>query len=94
MKTEVRAEPNDFEARPDRVRAHSNGLQNKRIDAQTQQCLERYAPAHREATSRHIDALDREWDVERYLERSRPAAIRAAPPAVELQQKIPSARCG
>jgi Cytochrome bd terminal oxidase subunit I len=55
MKTEVKAEPNDFEARPDRVRAHSNGLRNQRIHAQTQQCLERYAPAHREAISRHID---------------------------------------
>ncbi len=68
MKTEVQAQPNDFEARPDRVRAQSNGLQNQRIDAQTQQCLERYAAADREAISRHIDALDREWDVERYLQ--------------------------
>jgi hypothetical protein len=68
MTAEVQAQPNDSEARPDRVRAHSNGLQNQRIDAQAQQCLERYAPADREAISRHIDALDREWDVERYLQ--------------------------
>jgi hypothetical protein len=67
MRTVQRAE-NDVQAAPDRVRAHSNGLQNRRIDAQTQQCLERFAAADREAISRHLDALDREWDVERYLE--------------------------
>jgi hypothetical protein len=50
------------------LRAHSNRQQNQRIDAHTQQCIERYAPEDREAISRHIDALDREWDVERYLQ--------------------------
>jgi hypothetical protein len=68
MRTEVQAPRNDVEESPDRVRAHSNRLQNHRIDAQTQQCLERYAAGDREAISRHIDALDREWDVERYLQ--------------------------
>jgi hypothetical protein len=53
---------------PDRVRTHSNRQQNQRIDAQTQQCLERFAARDREAISRHIEALDREWDVERYLQ--------------------------
>jgi hypothetical protein len=56
------------EARPDRVREHSNDEQNRRIDAQTQHCLERHATADPEAISRHIDELDREWDVERYLQ--------------------------
>jgi hypothetical protein len=68
MRTEVHAPRNDFDESPDRVRAHSNRLQNHRIDAQTQQCLEGYAAGDREAISRHIDALDREWDVERYLQ--------------------------
>jgi hypothetical protein len=53
---------------PDRVRAHSNDLQNQRVDGQTQQCLEQAAAADREAIGRHIDQLDREWDVERYLQ--------------------------
>ena len=68
MRTEVQAPRNDLDESPDRVRAHSNRLQNHRIDAQTQQCLERYAAGDREAISRHINALDREWDVERYLQ--------------------------
>ena len=68
MRTEVQAPRNDLEESPDRVRAHSNRLQNHRIYAQTQQCLQRYAAGDREAISRHVDALDREWDVERYLQ--------------------------
>ncbi len=56
------------QAPPDRVRAHSRVSQNERIDAQTQQCIEHHAAADREAISRHIEALDREWDVERYLQ--------------------------
>jgi len=68
MRAGLQTPHNDFEAPPDRVRAHSNRQQNQRIDAQTQQCLERYATEDREAISRHVDALDREWDVERYLQ--------------------------
>jgi hypothetical protein len=68
MRTKFEAPADGTEAPPDRVRAHSNRLQNQRIDAQTQQCLEQYATANREAIGRHIDALDREWDVERYLQ--------------------------
>ena len=68
MKTEVPLPQNEAEVRPDRVRAHSDQRQNQRIDAQTQHCLERFAAAEREAISRHIEALDREWDVERYLQ--------------------------
>ena len=56
------------EPRPDRVRAHSSRPQNQRIDAQTQQCLEQGAAGDRDTLGRHIDALDREWDVERYLQ--------------------------
>jgi len=59
---------NEADASPDRVRAHSDGLQNQRIDEHTQQCLERHAATDRETISRHIEALDREWDVERYLQ--------------------------
>ena len=55
-------------ARPDRVRAHSDDSLNERIDEQTMQCLEQYASADREAIGRHIESLDREWDVERYLQ--------------------------
>ena len=68
MTTEVRVVGNEPGAPPDRVREHSNRPQNQRIDAQTQRCLERYASGDREAIGRHIDALDREWDVERYLQ--------------------------
>jgi hypothetical protein len=56
------------ESPPDRVRAHSDQGQNQRIDAQTQHCLERCAAGEREGISRHIHQLDREWDVERYLQ--------------------------
>jgi hypothetical protein len=53
---------------PDRVRANSDTTRNQQIDAQTQRCLERCAASGRDAISRHVDALDREWDVERYLQ--------------------------
>jgi hypothetical protein len=68
MTTEVRVSRSESVASPDRVRAHSEERQNQRIDAQTQHCLEEHATGDREAISRHIDALDREWDVERYLQ--------------------------
>jgi hypothetical protein len=68
MTTALKAPAQGAGAPPDRVRAHSNSLQNQRIDAQTQQCLQRHASADREVISRHIDALNREWDVERYLQ--------------------------
>lgn len=68
MTTDMLSSRDESTAPPDRVRAHSNGHQNERIDAQTQHCLEQHAAADREAIGRHIDALDREWDVERYLQ--------------------------
>lgn len=60
--------PHETEPPPDRVRAHSDHLQNRRVDAQTQRCLEQHAAGDRAAVGRHIDALEREWDVERYLQ--------------------------
>ena len=68
MTTELSSALNRAEAPPDRVRAHSSGEQNHRIDVQTRQCLERHATSDREAMTRHLDTLDREWDVERYLQ--------------------------
>lgn len=53
---------------PDRVRAHSGEEANARVDAETIACLEDHAAADREAVNRHIDSLEREWDVERYLQ--------------------------
>jgi hypothetical protein len=68
MTVELRPALHKGEPLPDRVRAHSNREQNYRIDVQTHQCLERHAASDREAITRHIDTLDREWDVERYLQ--------------------------
>lgn len=61
-----RSEP-DGES-PDRVRANSTTPANERVDLETQQCLEEFADADPAAIGRHIDTLDREWDVERYLQ--------------------------
>ena len=55
-------------ATPDRVRAHSSAASNEHIDAETQDCLERHATVGDREISRHIDTLEREWDVERYLQ--------------------------
>jgi hypothetical protein len=52
----------------DRVRAHSHPDANRRTDTETQLCLESLANEDRDAIGRHIEALDREWDVERYLQ--------------------------
>jgi hypothetical protein len=68
MSTTIQTQLHDSDVTPDRVRAHSNRQQNHRIDAQTQRCLEQHASGDRDAISRHIDALEREWDVERYLQ--------------------------
>lgn len=68
MMSQTKARLAVSEAPPDRVRAHSDRRQNQRIDAQTQECLEQCAADNRDAISRHIETLDREWDVERYLQ--------------------------
>jgi hypothetical protein len=52
----------------DRVRTHSQPAVNRRVDAETRRCLERFASADREALTDHIRLLEREWDVERYLQ--------------------------
>ncbi len=52
----------------DRVRRHIPSEINERIDADTDMTLQRYSGASREALSRRIDELDREWDIERVLE--------------------------
>lgn len=68
MRTEMKVGVHEPEASSDRVRAHSDEVQNHRIDARTQECLEQLAAGDREAIGRHVDALEREWDVERYLQ--------------------------
>jgi hypothetical protein len=68
MTPQLQAKQNRADAPLDRIRAHSNPQQNQRVDGQTQQCLETHAAADREHIARHIEALDREWDVERYLQ--------------------------
>ena len=57
-----------MDAAPDRVRAHSSEQANRRVDLEVQSCLESMARADADAVRRHIEALDREWDVERYLQ--------------------------
>ena len=52
----------------DRVRAHSRERTNLRADSETQVCLEAFASKDRDAINRHIDNLEREWDIERYLQ--------------------------
>jgi hypothetical protein len=58
----------ETDARPDRVRAHSSDALNARIDRQTQECLAQLAGADRDTITHHIETLEREWDVERYLQ--------------------------
>ncbi|HXW04562.1 MAG TPA: hypothetical protein VD833_04970 [Vicinamibacterales bacterium] len=52
----------------DRVRGSSADRLNRLVDLETQRCLEELASADRDTISQHIGALDREWDVERYLQ--------------------------
>jgi len=51
----------------DRVRAHTAPALNERIDEKTRQQL-LYYMNRRDGISHRIEALDREWDVERWLE--------------------------
>jgi hypothetical protein len=53
---------------PDRVREHTTAPVNVEVDRETRGCLESLATADRETIARHIDELEREWDVERTLE--------------------------
>jgi hypothetical protein len=54
-------------AETDRVRAHTTPALNERIDEKTRQRL-LYFAARRDGIPRRIEELDREWDVERWLE--------------------------
>jgi hypothetical protein len=56
------------EAEADRVRRNSTPRINAQVDHDTRARLEQLAAADRLTLSRHIDLLDREWDVERYLQ--------------------------
>src|SRR4051794_30326382 len=52
----------------DRVRAHTAGKVNRRIDAQAQNRIIRAAVEDPTVLSGRIAELDREWDIERWLE--------------------------
>jgi hypothetical protein len=52
----------------DRVRRHTPPAINARLDAHMRASIVRYAGASREELTRRIEALDREWDIERILE--------------------------
>lgn len=51
----------------DHVRAHSSGAANAKIDGNTKENIRYWSSQPREAIDARITALDREWDVERYL---------------------------
>jgi hypothetical protein len=56
-------------ARPwDRVREHSSDEANRRIDRDTDNSIRRYSELSDLAVARHIEELDREWDIERMLQ--------------------------
>jgi hypothetical protein len=57
----------------DRVRAHTSSAVNAKIDDATRDCLFRYAVTTDEEITARIEALDREWDIERYLETVAPS---------------------
>lgn len=57
----------------DRVRAHTAPVVNAKIDDATRDCLFRYAVTTDADITARIEALDREWDIERYLETMAPS---------------------
>ena len=59
--------------RKDRVRAHTVQAANAQIDDAMRDRLFRYAAASEREIAQRLEALDREWDVERYLEVMAPA---------------------
>ena len=52
----------------DRVRAHTAATATSQVDLGTLSCLRELQSADREAITRHMHELDREWDVERVLQ--------------------------
>jgi hypothetical protein len=59
--------------RPDRVREHTAAYVNARLDDQMRDRLFRDSTLNDWELSERIHALDREWDIERYLETLAPA---------------------
>lgn len=57
-------------AESDRVRAHTSPGANERIDERTIEYLCHYVEQPPDVLSRRIQELDREWDIERWLEAS------------------------
>ena len=58
----------DNTIRFDRVRAHTSARRSAEIDKQTDASVQAISTASRSAIDRRIELLDREWDIERYLE--------------------------
>lgn len=54
----------------DRVRANTNPDINQKIDSQIEERIRYYATQPRDVISARIEELDREKDIERYLERN------------------------
>lgn len=52
----------------DRVRTYSPAETTRQVDRDTQQCLEALAGEPASAITAHIDQLNGEWDMERYLQ--------------------------
>lgn len=52
----------------DRVRAHTATSALESIDRKTEEHVRSYATQSKEAISRRIEDLEREWDIERLLE--------------------------
>ena len=52
----------------DRVREHTAVPVNSQVDADAFRCVRSLENADRETITRHIDQLDREWDIERVLQ--------------------------
>lgn len=52
----------------DRVREHTADVLNNDVDRTALQCVRSLQNADRETITRHIDQLDREWDIERVLQ--------------------------
>lgn len=57
----------------DRVSQNTADCVNQKIQRQIEQNVERFAHAGRETISRRLDELDREWDIERYIETMAPS---------------------
>lgn len=68
MKSQVNERQSHGGGEPDRVRRNSPPDLNQQIDRDARARLEQLATADPPTLSRHIELLEREWDVERYLQ--------------------------